>query len=254
MLLYNLTWEEVSKLDQQMVVIAPFGAVEQHSYHLPLGTDSILAEAIAQRLEKQMPERVLILPVMWLGCSRHHMDFPGSLTAEIDTFVEAGEELVASMAAHGFRNFILLNGHGGNISKISVIAEKLRYRPGPLLKVVGITYWHLIEKEIQSIRETPLGGMGHACELETSMMLATHPELVRRERMEVDGPSQVSEFEEKDMFAPGSVSVTRTFKELSRHGGVGDPRTASAEKGERIFAAITDKLARVVEEIQTGVL
>lgn len=254
MLLYDMTWEEASKLDRRMVVVVPFGSVEQHSYHLPLGTDSILVEAVAQRLEKRLPERVLLLPVAWLGCSRHHMDFPGSLTAEIETFVKVGEELVNSMAEHGFRNFILLNGHGGNISKISVLAEKLRFRPGPPLKVVGITYWHLIGEEIKSIRQTPLGGMGHSCELETSLMLATRPELVRRDRLEADGPEQVSEFDTKDMFAPGSVTVAKSFKDITRHGGFGDPRGASTEKGERIFEAVVAKLVRVVEEIQGGIL
>lgn len=254
MMLYSMTWDEVSALDRRIVVVVPFGAVEQHSYHLPLGTDSILVESIAQRLEKQMPERVCVLPVMWLGCSRHHIDFAGSLTADMDTFIEVGEQLVGSMAEHGFRNFILLNGHGGNIAKISLMAEKLRYRPGPLLKVVGVTYWHLISGEIQAIRQSPLGGMGHAGELETSMMLTACPELVRRGRIEADGPRATSEFESKDMFAPGMVSVTKPFNELSTHGGFGDPRTASAEKGERIFAAVVAKLAHVIEDIQTGIL
>jgi creatinine amidohydrolase len=252
MLLYNLTWEEVAQLDRGMVVLTPFGAVEQHSYHLPLGTDAILAEAIAQRLEQRIPEHVLVLPTVWLGCSRHHMDFTGSLTADVETFGKVGEDLVGSMAEHGFRSFVLLNGHGGNINKISLMAEKLRYRKGPPLKIVGITYWHLIAEEIKAIRETPLGGMGHACELETSLMLATRPELVRRDRMEADGPARLSPFEGRDMFAPSVVSITKPFKELSRHGGIGDPTTASMEKGERIFAAIVSKLENVVRQIQSG--
>ena len=174
--------------------------------------------------------------------------------SDVETFGKIGEDLVGSMVEHGFRSFALLNGHGGNINKISLMAEKLRYRSGPPLKVVGITYWHLIAEEIRAIRESPLGGMGHACELETSLTLATRPELVRRERMEADGPTLLSRFEGRDMFAPGVVSIIKPFKELSRHGGLGDPTTASAKKGERIFAAIVSKLAEVVREIQSGAL
>jgi creatinine amidohydrolase len=254
MLLYGMTWEEVARLDRKMVVIVPFGAVEQHSLHLPMGTDSILIEAVAHRLEKQIPERVCVLPVTWLGCSRHHMDFAGSLTARGDTFLDVGEQIVRSMAEHGFRRFILLNGHGGNVNRISLMAENLSYQPGAKLKVVGITYWHLITQEIKAIRETGHGGMGHACELETSLMLACHPQLVRLSRMEADGHFCDSEFERKDMFAPGAVTVSRQFKDLSRHGGIGDPMTASGEKGERIFDAVVGKLRQVVEEIEAGVL
>ena len=251
MFLYTQTWEDVSKLDRNIVTLIPFGAVEQHSYHLPLGTDSILIEEISRRFEASRPNQLLVLPVTWLGCSRHHMDFPGSLTSEINTFIEVGEQLVASMAAHEFRKFILLNGHGGNMNKISIMAEKLRYRQGPALKVIGITYWQLISQEIQSIRETPMGGMNHACELETSLMLAMRPDYVRQDRLDPDGPVLVSEFDEKDMFDPGVVSVTRTVKETSRHGGLGDPTKASAQKGQRIFAALVSKLNQVLDDIQS---
>lgn len=254
MLLYEMTSEEIAKLDRGVVVIVPFGAVEQHSLHLPMGTDSILIEAIARRLEQKISERVCVLPTTWLGCSRHHMDFAGSLTAEIDTFIEVGEQIVGSMAEHEFHNFILLNGHGGNVNKISIICEKLRYRQGPGFTIAGVTYWHLISEEIQGIRESPLGGMGHACELETSLMLATRQELVRVSRMQADGCRGDSVFDKKDMFAAGSVTVPRQFKEISQYGGVGDPTTASAEKGERIFAVIIDKLAQVVVDVQAGVL
>jgi creatinine amidohydrolase len=254
MLLYEMTWEEIARLDREMVVLVPFGAIEQHSLHLPMGTDSILIEAIALRLEKQIPERVCVLPVTWLGCSRHHMDFSGSLTATADTFIKVGEHIVRSMAEHGFRKFILLNGHGGNVNKISLITENLSYEAAARLKVVGVTYWHLITQEIKAIRETGLGGMGHACELETSLMLACHPELVRLSRMRADGNFCDSEFDRKDMFAPGPATVSRPFKDLSRHGGMGDPMTASVEKGERIFDAVVGKLLHLIEEVQAGVL
>ncbi|HET7214650.1 MAG TPA: creatininase family protein [Terriglobia bacterium] len=254
MILYDLTSPQVSELDRSTVVVAPFGSVEQHSLHLPLGTDSIIGEAVSRRLEHKLPARVLLLPMMWLGCSRHHMDFAGSLTAEIETFIDVGEQLVCSLAEHGFRNFILLNSHGGNVNKVSLMAEKLRYKLGPTVKVVAVTYWHLIGEEIQTIRETPIGGMGHSGELETSVMLVVRPELVRKDLIDPDGPENPSKFEGRDMFAPGKVAVAKTFKEMTRHGGVGDPRKASREKGERILAVITEKLAEVVTEIQTGKL
>ncbi|TAM83068.1 MAG: creatininase family protein [Acidobacteria bacterium] len=254
MLLYDLTSPQVSDLDRGIVVVVPFGSIEQHSLHLPLGTDSIIGEAIARRLEQALPSQVLLLPMMWLGCSRHHMDFAGSLTAEIETFIDIGEQLVSSMAEHGFRNFILLNSHGGNINKVSLVAEKLRYKLGPSSKVVGVTYWHLVGEEIQSIRDTPVGGMGHSGELETSVMLVVRPELVRKDLIDPDGPGKLSKFEGRDMFAPGKVSIAKPFKEMTRHGGIGDPRKASREKGERILSVIVKKLAEVVEEIQTGKL
>jgi creatinine amidohydrolase len=252
MLLYDLTSPQVSDLDRSTVVVIPFGSVEQHSLHLPLGTDSIIGEAIARRLEQALPKQVLLLPMTWLGCSRHHMDFAGSLTAEIDTFIDVGEQLVSSMAEHGFRNFILLNSHGGNTNKVSLMAEKLRYKLGPDRKVVAVTYWHLIGQEIQAIRETPVGGMGHSGELETSVMLVVRPELVRKDLMDPDGPEKPSELEGRDLFVPGKVSVAKPFKEMSRHGGIGNPLKASKEKGERILSLIVEKLAEVVKEIQTG--
>jgi creatinine amidohydrolase len=202
MFFYDVTSSQVANLNRTAVVLIPFGAVEQHSLHLPLGTDSIIGEAIARRLKQELSRQILVLPFTWLGSSRHHMGFPGSVTAEIETLIDVGVELGSSVAAHGFRNFILLNSHGGDINKVAVIAEKLRYRPNPVLKVVAVTYWHLIAKEIRDIRETPLGGMGHAGELETSAMLAVSPEHVRQDMMGADGQEKFSQFEGSDMFSP----------------------------------------------------
>jgi creatinine amidohydrolase len=254
MLLYDLTSPQVSELDRSTVVVIPFGSVEQHSLHLPLGTDSIIGEAIAHRLEQELREQILLLPMTWLGCSRHHMDFVGSLTAEIETFIDVGEQLVSSMSEHGFRNFILLNSHGGNTNKVSLMAEKLRYKLGPAVKVVAVTYWHLISEEIQAIRETPIGGMGHSGELETSVMLVVRPELVRKDLIDPDGLESASKFEGRDLFVSGKVAVAKPFKEMTRHGGIGDPRKASREKGDKILSVIVEKLSEVVKEIQAGKL
>jgi creatinine amidohydrolase len=252
--LFSMTWEEIAQIDREAIVVIPFGAVEQHSHHLPVGTDTMIVEGIAQRLERELPRMVLLLPTIYLGCSRHHMAFAGSLTAEIETFMDVGVQLAESMAHHGFKNILLLNGHGGNTNKIAIIAEKLRYRQGPPLNAVGVTYWHLIRDEIREIRETPIGGMGHACELETSILLALSPASVRIDRMEAGGLNRGTQFAGADMFEVGSISISWPFDKLSPHGGLGDPKPASAEKGERILRAVVSKLVLVVKEMQSGVL
>jgi creatinine amidohydrolase len=94
--------------------------------------------------------------------------------------------------------------------------------------------------------------MGHACELETSLVLATSPKLVRSDRLGPDGRQAVSEFAGKDMLQGGSITISRHFSEISCNGAVGDPRTASAEKGERFFEAIISRLATLVSEIESG--
>ena len=254
MLLSSMTWEEVSELDRDLITVIPFGAIEQHSYHLPLGTDSFIVEGIALELEKRIPHQVCLLPTTFLGCSRHHMAFAGSLTARTATFINIGEELVESMARHGFRRFLLLNGHGGNIEKISIAAENVSYFPGLQLQAIAVTYWHLIQKEIRAVRETPLGGMGHACELETSLMLLLRPELVHRERMRPGGLQRGTRFTSGDMFDSGSVTLTKSFEEISSHGGLGDPTTASSEKGRVILDLIVNKLIELVGEVRSGTL
>lgn len=254
MRLFDMTWNEVAALDRNIVTLLPFGAVEQHSFHLPTGTDAILAEAVAQGLEERLPDHVLLLPVTWLGCSRHHMDFPGSLSASLETFMNTGTEIAESLMEHGFRRFFLLNAHGGNACAISLLVERLCRRREKPPRVVGATYWRLISEEMKQIRDTPLGGMGHACEFETSLMMAVRPHLVRRDRIEADGPAHLSEFESKDMFDAGAVTTGKTFKELSGHGGIGDPTRASAEKGQRILELVLTKLVRIVHELQQGTI
>jgi creatinine amidohydrolase len=253
MLLADMTWKEVDALPRSTVVLAPFGATEQHSLHLPVQTDTLIATELANRVDATCGGRLLVLPTQWLGFSPHHMDFAGTVTASSSTYIQLAVETLDSMAQAGFRKFVVLNAHGGNVAILQVaLAAFHEKRPDAVAALV--TYWHVAADEINSLRESGAGGMGHACELETSLVMAARPALVRTAKIARDGTAPPSQFLWKDMLTPGTVTVWKSFSDFTEHGGSGDPTTASAEKGERFFAAIVSRLREVVEEIDRGTL
>jgi len=251
MLLQEMTWQEIDALDRTTLVVATFGAMEQHGTHLPLETDALIGREIARRLDAACDGRLLILPTQWLGLSMHHMSFSGTLTTSVDTYLSMAFELLGSMARAGFQKILVLNSHGGNVSALDLVLAKCREQY-PETRMVGVTYWNAAAAQLAALRESAVGGMGHACELETSLVLATRPDLVRGEGVPPDGRQALSEFLGKDMLVGGSVTISRHFSEISRYGAVGDPRTASAEKGERFFKVIVDRLAQLVAEVESG--
>src|SRR5579862_4486597 len=253
MLLAEMTWEEVNALARSTIVLAPFGATEQHSLHLPVQTDSLIATEFASRLDAACGGRLLALPTQWLGFSPHHMDFAGTITASSSTYIQMVVETLDSIAHAGFRKFLLLNAHGGNAAILQVALAAFHEKQPEALAAL-VTYWNVAAEEINALRESGAGGMGHACELETSLIMAAQPGLVRTAKMTRDGTSPPSQFLWKDMLKPGSVTVWKSFSEFTEHGGSGDPGTASAEKGERFFAAIVGRLRQVVDEIERGTL
>jgi len=251
MLLQEMTWQEIDALDRSTIVVATFGAMEQHGTHLPLETDALIGREIARRLDAACDGRLLLLPTQWLGLSLHHMGFSGTLTTSVDTFLAMAFDLLGSIARAGFRKILVINSHGGNVSALDLALTKCREQY-PETRMVGVTYWNAAAEQLAALRESAIGGMGHACELETSLVLAARPDLVRGRQVAPDGRQAISEFLGKDMLAGGSISISRHFSEISQHGAVGDPRTATAEKGERFFEAIVVRLAKLVEEIESG--
>jgi len=253
MLLAEMTWQEIDALPRSTIVVAPFGATEQHSLHLPVQTDTLIATELATRVDAACGGRLLVLPAQWLGFSPHHMDFAGTITASSSTYIQLVVETLDSMAQAGFRKFLVLNAHGGNSAILQVaLAAFHEKRPDALASLV--TYWNVAAEEINRVRESGAGGMGHACELETSLVMASEPALVRTEKITRDGTAPPSQFLWKDMLTPGTVTVWKSFSEFTAHGGSGDPTTASAEKGERFFAAIVGRLRELVEEFERGTL
>src|SRR5579872_5228377 len=116
MKLAELAWTEVAALDRGIVVLIPTGSLEQHGPHLPLFTDSILVTAVAEAVEGQLNDLVLLTPTLWLGASTHHLPFAGSLSASFESYVLAINAVVDSLSGQGFERFFIINGHGGNTS------------------------------------------------------------------------------------------------------------------------------------------
>jgi len=147
----------------------------------------------------------------------------------------------------------MLNAHGGNRSALELALQKVQVGR-PEAQILLVTYWHLIADEIGRIREGPPDSMGHACELETSVMLALHPELVGPERPAETAWGRASRYRTPGMFAAGPVVRYVPFDQLSETGTVGDASTASAEKGERILNLVAEKLAEVCRGMRDGTL
>ncbi len=249
MILDRMTWAEIDTLDRDgTVILGCVAATEQHSHHLPLSTDSIIGAAILQRVSDQLERRVLVLPTIWLGISPHHLDYAGSLSTQWGHLIATIVDVSESMLHHRFRRILWINSHGGNQAALGVAVQHLANAHRDAT-IVGATYWTLASSELSALRESPPGGMGHACELETSIVLAVAPDLVHMDRAERDGEQAASEFSQGEMLVPPKVSAPKPFSEFTRHGGFGDPTLATAPKGQKFLDAIARRVAALCEDI-----
>jgi creatinine amidohydrolase len=232
----------VSEVSKDVPVVVPIAAVEQHGRHLPVFTDSLLLGEIVARAAPRLGDRLVWAPLMWLGNSHHHLDFPGTLSAAPRTYLDLLGDLVANLVTHRFRRIVLLNGHGGNIVPASqaVFEARQRYRQRDDLLLLSATYWLLGARPREIDPELIQDRMGHACEWETSMILRLAPELVG-ELEEVEAVPFGNPFE------PGSRGwITQ---ERSAAGHIGDPRAASAKKGETLFRLFADDVVAFLERV-----
>jgi creatinine amidohydrolase len=220
------------------LVLAPIAACEQHSRHLPTYTDTILVTAVAEGVEARLPQQVLLLPTLWFGASHHHLRFGATLSAEVDTHIDLLCDLLQPLLDDGHQRLLILNGHGGNIDTMHVALRRLqtRYRDRILS---AASYWELADKELAELAEGPRKSMGHACEFETSMVLALRPELVRRDEIQDDPP--------KDDPNLRGLYLAEDMYQRTDHGAVGYPERASAEKGRRCLQAAIERTAEVVK-------
>ncbi|WP_309082959.1 creatininase family protein [Chelativorans sp.] len=245
----DLTSPEIGALDRdKTVLLLPIGSVEQHGNHMPLGTDTMLAEGLCLAAAEQLAPNILVLPSPWYGYSPHHMRFPGSITLRPDTLRALVADIVGSLVRHGFRRIVIVNGHGGNANLVGVMATSLGEDYYGKARIAGLTYFHLAAAEIAQLRKSEKGGTGHACEFETAMMQHLRPGLVRLDRAASIYPETGTPYLSTDLVEGSRVSTYLDFADLSPTGTFGDPSLASPEQGERFFAACTDVLVRFLED------
>ncbi len=224
------------KAHQDAIVILPIASLEQHGPHLPVEVDSRLGEEIAARTAAKVAARgqpIVVLPVLWTGLSEHHMSFGGTVTLDFAGFSAVIEGVIRSVVRHGFKRIVLLNAHGGNENALRTITDELTPKLG--VPIVQFTYWYPAAAAIAKILETQ-GGLTHACEAETSMMMAVRPELVAVDRIPLAKSNTTAEL-------GGGVYRWRSVGSRTSSGALGNPQAATAEKGERLFEAISDSLA-----------
>jgi creatinine amidohydrolase len=237
----ELTWPLLRAVPRdETVVLAPIAACEQHSRHLPTVTDTLLVTSVAEAVEQRLADQVLLLPTLWLGASGHHLPFGATLTVGVDTHVTVLDELLTPLLSDGYRRVLVLNGHGGNIDTLHMALRRLQPRHRHCL-LTGASYWELAECELAALAEGPRKVMGHACEFETSMVLALRPDLVRRQEARNDG-------REHDPALRG-LFVAEDMAQRTQDGAFGYPELATAEKGRRMLAAATDRVVEVIRAL-----
>lgn len=224
------------------LAILPIGSLEQHGPHLPVITDTASASEAAIRAARlvagEMP--VAVLPGLWLGMSEHHLPFGGTITLDFEALRKVLQCIVRSLKALGFSRLLVVNGHGGNIDPLAVAVRELAVEFA--MPIVSTLPWELAPEETAQIFEVDTGAH-HACEGEASVMLAITPQTVRSDRFEQAFGNQQHPLEN----LPKGATRFYSFSEHAPTTGTwGDPRSATAEKGERFLDLQAAEVAKII--------
>lgn len=249
----DLTTHDFDALGHDTLVVLNIAAVEQHGPHLPVDTDSAIGAHFLDRLDADLGNEVLTLPQVTVGCSNHHLDFAGTLSVGHDAFIAYVKDVARSVMDGGFRALLILNSHGGNRGVGQVLLEMLG-QSYPRHRIALATWWQLAAGPLAQLRESAPGGVNHAGEFETSLMLHIAPDRIRQDHL--DGHNYVAShtWADGDMLDPGRGALYRSMHEVSGgRGTVGDPSIASADKGQRISDAVVAELRAVLRDLRDDV-
>lgn len=248
----QLTTRDFGALDASATVaVLPLGATEQHGPHLPLGVDTVLADGIVAAALPLLPPElpVLFLPTQQIGLSPEHARFAGTLTLSAETLIRVWNEIGAGVARAGVKKLVLFNAHGGHVGAMDIVARELRAAHG--LIVYSVSWFNL-----------PLGDAGaqfsaqehrfgvHAGEIETSMMLALTPQLVRMS--EAKDFRSTSEQRAADYAILGngkSAKLGWAMEDYNAHGAAGNAAAATAASGQAVIDAAARQLALLLAEV-----
>ena len=242
--LADMTWPEVKEaLGTVDVAIIPTGSNEQHGPHMALKMDITTATAMAMKIEARLHPKALVAPPIPYGISPHHMSFPGTVSLKPETFVAVLKDVISSLKAHGIRNFLVLNGHGGNMSTLGEMMMSVRQEME--VNVAYALYWPPRDVCAEfAVADTG----GHACDRETSWALYLDPDIVRMDKLAV---GQVTEYGYKHATGRGVITVPYEMGERTTNGALGDPTQSSYEKGEAMLTPMVDVFVEFLEDFIT---
>jgi creatinine amidohydrolase len=245
-----LSWTDIQAMPnkENVVIIQPVGAIEQHGPHLPLIVDAAIGVAVLGKAMEKLDSKIpaYALPTLYYGKSNEHWHFPGTITLSAHTLLTTLIEIGESIYRAGFRKLVLMNSHGGQPQVMEIAARDLHVKFDDFL-VFPLFTWRVphITWELLSPQEKQLGI--HAGDAETSIMLAILPQQVKMEKAVAEYPPPQPE--DSLLSVEGKLSFAWVTRDLSRSGVVGDPTTATKEKGDRILESVSDGWVQLIEEI-----
>ena len=248
----KLTWPEINEaVALGKVCIVPCGAVEQHGPHLPLDVDIVCPTEIARAAGREIPEKILVLPTVAYGYTGHVMDFPGTININYEHFIQQVLDITKSLAYHGFKKILLLNGHGSNMPNLDLVARRTNLETDA--ECILATWWSLltVDKEfLARWRQSKFpGGCAHACELETSLYLYLDGDNVRKDKIKncpISFNEENNPFNWIDLFGAGPATIISWTSTYSETGVLGEPELATVAKGREAFEEAVRQLIRFI--------
>lgn len=234
------TVEASDLLARAKVALIPVGATEQHGPNLVCGIDWRVAEEIASRVAAAVDPLAVVVPPLPFGLSAHHLGFPGTLHVSASTFMAVCKDVASSLAVHGIRKVVFINGHRGNENILGVIVAELTYDLG--IEAASAFWMTQGADAIGQYRVTER--WGHACEIETSVAMAVDSSLVSDELKPGDLIEDYGAYE--DNYKPYSVVTARSFASRTRNGAFGDATHATRDAGEHILSAAIERTSEFV--------
>ncbi|MGY6530528.1 MAG: creatininase family protein [Cyanobacterium sp.] len=245
-----LTWQEIEQMPdkENVVIIQPIGAIEQHGHHLPLVVDSAISQGVlGKALEGLSPNiPAYALPTLYYGKSNEHLDFPGTISLSAETLLRVLRETAESIYRAGFRKLVLMNSHGGQPQILDIISRDLHQEHHDFLVFPFFT-WRVphITKDLMTEKEGKEGI--HAGDAETSLMLSLLPHQVKMDLAVKEYGKDLGK--DSLLSLEGRLPFPWVTKELSKSGVIGDATVATKDKGDRILASLTTGWIELIEDI-----
>tara|TARA_B100000029_G_scaffold505920_1_gene587532 strand:- start:12443 stop:13297 length:855 start_codon:yes stop_codon:yes gene_type:complete len=253
----EMFWTEIKEAAAaDRVALLPVATYEDHGPHLPVDVDVVLATEICRRAAARIPEEVVLAPPVTHGYSPHHMDFHGTITIRWDTFINYVKDVCCSLAYHGFKRILIVNGHGSNTSPLDLAARLAIIDFEGTILCASANHWGLKKARDlgQDIRESDYGGTSHGGEFETSLYLALKPGLVDMDKA-VDERTPLSDSFKTDILAGGNpkgsdARLVPYWSTVTASGVMGDATKATREKGLKFLEAGINGVIDLIRELR----